>query len=501
MSFLHVDRAPLAPVAAALAAGLALGPCVGGDVGRWWMAAALAGVGAGMCRGAGRGLLLGLAIAVGGVARGAGASPPPLPEGSWWTARALRAADDPTASLRVELTSGGGRGTAVWTGRLRAEVRVAGWTAGPVRRGDLLLLRGRLRAGRSGDPRLSVWKPDHAVVLPGGPGPPVRAGPPGASAGDRLDLTWEVARSRVRRAIEQGATTRTRGLLQALALGDRSGVGPSLRQGFARTGTAHLVAISGLHVGCLYAALLVSLVPLTRRFPWPLRWRVDGHPDRIATVAALAGAAGYVALAGAPVSARRALVMLACVAVASIVDRAPSAGNALALAVIVVGWTDPASVGELGFQLSVASVAGLIWFVPSLGTGGGRWRWRARRAGQALLASTVATAATAPLIGMVWGTVPAAGVWANPIVVPVLGLATVPVLLGGAMLALIDPALGVPFVRLAALVAEVGLGLVDLLARPEWAPMIPWRPGPSAVAASYLAASAVLLARTPAEEA
>ena len=66
----------------------------------------------------------------------------------------------------------------------------------------------------------------------------------------------------------------------ALALGDRRGVDPALRDRFARTGTAHLLAISGLHVGCFYAVVLAGLIPVLRRGPWPLRWKLEGHPDR-----------------------------------------------------------------------------------------------------------------------------------------------------------------------------------------------------------------------------
>ncbi|MCP4873395.1 MAG: ComEC/Rec2 family competence protein [Proteobacteria bacterium] len=500
MSVVDFEQAPLVPAAAALAAGLAVGPVLGGGATPWLGVAALAGLGAAACTGARRSLLLGLAVVALGAGRGVAGAPEPTPDGRWWTVRVVRAADAPVDRLVVEVMSSSGGETGAWTGRLRAEVRAAGWTAGPVRRGDVLLLRGRLRVGRRGRRVLSVWKPGHACVLPGGAGPPVLAGPASAGWRDRGDLALEGARTRVGTAVERGATPRTRGLLRALALGDRRGVGPRLRQAFARTGTAHLVAISGLHVGCFYAALLAGLRPLLRRGPWPLRWKLEGHPDRAAAVLALAGAAAYVVLAGAPISARRALVMLACVCAASLADRAPSSGNALAAAVIVVGWTDPPSVGQLGFQLSVASVAGLIWFVPGIGSGGGRGGWYVRRVLQALVASTVATAATAPLIGRVWGSVPAAGVWANPVVVPVLGAATVPVLLFGAALAVIEPSLGVPFVRLAAGIAELGLALVDVLARPELSPMIAWRPGPSTVAGAYLAAGAVLLAWAPPEE-
>jgi hypothetical protein len=71
------------------------------------------------------------------------------------------------------------------------------------------------------------------------------------------------------------------------------------------------------------------------------------------------------------------------------------------------------------------------------------------------------------------------------------------VLLGGAALALVDPALGAPLVRIAAGIAEVGLAAVEVLARPELSPMIAWRPGPSTVAGVYLAAAAGLLGRDP----
>ncbi|RME24303.1 MAG: ComEC/Rec2 family competence protein, partial [Deltaproteobacteria bacterium] len=157
------------------------------------------------------------------------------------------------------------------------------------------------------------------------------------------------------------ADCRHRGLLRALALGDRRDVSDATRALLRRTGTSHLLAISGLHVGLLAAAVGGVAWLLTRPLALGRHWRwARGIP---ATASALAAAA-YAADVGAPASARRAAVMVIGAAGVALLGRRPRGGTLLGLAATGLVLADPGTVGDLGFQLSFSAVAGILLVVP-----------------------------------------------------------------------------------------------------------------------------------------
>ena len=149
-----------------------------------------------------------------------------------------------------------------------------------------------------------------------------------------------------------------RALVQALVLGDRGGLTPVQWEVFSRTGTSHLIAISGLHVG-----LVAGFVFVLARWLWarsaPLaRWLAA---PRAAAIGALMAATGYAGLAGFAISTQRALVMLVVVMVALMAGRTLRPVSALMLALVAVLLLDPASVLAYGFWLSFGAVAMLLY--------------------------------------------------------------------------------------------------------------------------------------------
>ncbi|MDB5775877.1 MAG: internalization-related competence protein ComEC/Rec2 [Herbaspirillum sp.] len=182
----------------------------------------------------------------------------------------------------------------------------------------------------------------------------------------------ERLRGRVRRkilaALPQAAHA---GVIVALALGEQRAIEKSDWDVFRRTGVSHLIAISGLHI-MLVAGLFGRLVTaLWRRSFWiPSHWMTP-LPLRLpaqkaALPAAVAGAAGYVVLAGCGIPAQRALYMLIAVALAAWFGRIGSAAHILCIALAVVLTVDPWALLWPGFHLSFAAVAIILY------AGGGR---------------------------------------------------------------------------------------------------------------------------------
>lgn len=146
----------------------------------------------------------------------------------------------------------------------------------------------------------------------------------------------------------------------AVLAGDRSLMSPQAQDAFQNSGLAHLLSVSGLHMGLAaglaFAALHAGLawVPgLALR--WPLK--------KLAAAAALLAGAAYLILTGASLPAQRAFIMTGAALGAVLLDRPAFTMRALAAAAAVVTLLAPESVLEAGFHMSFAATAALVaWF-------------------------------------------------------------------------------------------------------------------------------------------
>jgi competence protein ComEC len=148
-----------------------------------------------------------------------------------------------------------------------------------------------------------------------------------------------------------------RGLVQALTLGKEDDIIPRQWQVLERTGTIHLVSVSGLHI-----SLLAGVVYFLGRHLWSLRatniLALPAH--QAAAIGALISALCYAALAGFSIPTQRALIMVGLVMLAVLVKRPIHISRTLALALLLVLAWDPLSVLASGFWLSFGAVAVLV---------------------------------------------------------------------------------------------------------------------------------------------
>jgi competence protein ComEC len=205
-----------------------------------------------------------------------------------------------------------------------------------------------------------------------------------------VGLSGRVAR--LRDAVEgrlQRLYPRTWGVVHALILARKDGLDPDVREAFAVAGLAHLLAISGFHVGVV-AGMLFGVL------------RATGASGRGAAVMASVGVWAYVACIGAPDAAARAAALVSFAAWARVRGYPPHRGGALATALLAMMVADPGALGRVGLQLSFAGAAGLAVAAGplerALGRGSGRRVPHAARS--AVSAGVAATVFTLPLI--VW---------------------------------------------------------------------------------------------------
>ncbi len=245
-----------------------------------------------------------------------------------------------------------------------------------------------------------------------------------------------VARLRAQRVLVMGPErpgrhafedARHAGLLRALSLGDRSGLDPETDALLRRTGTRHLLAISGLHVG-LVAGLGAWLGRLGAR-PWVLLRAAAGAGvvRCLPVLTGLCSGWAYALLAGSPVSARRALWMVAGALVGAASGRGVRPWNLLGGAALVVALVSPWEVRGLAFCLSFSAVAGILWTVPLLS----RWvppdlPWLVRWVLGSVATTFGATVGTLPWVAWVFQEVAWTAPWANLVAVPLIGGVAVP---------------------------------------------------------------------------
>ena len=239
-------------------------------------------------------------------------------------------------------------------------------------------------------------------------------------------------RARIGAFIDTNLAGEQRAEMRALMIGDRGGISQALRQRFALTGLAHMLVISGLHLGFVAAAAF-SVVRLLMMF-FPTRTAL-GYANKAAACAAALAASAYAAIAMPHVSTARALVMVLAYALAVIADGARALLASLVLAAILICLAMPGSTADIGFQLSFASVLAIVLgmrrFAP--------W-WRRRFSSPdsdhmpsllpriaAAIAGHVAVSfwallGVAPLTAYHFNQFSTVGVIANSIVVPVMAL-------------------------------------------------------------------------------
>jgi ComEC/Rec2-related protein len=149
-------------------------------------------------------------------------------------------------------------------------------------------------------------------------------------------------------ALELDDAPEIRSVISSMVLGLRDETPEELEDLFSRTGTLHLFAISGLHVGLLCVIAIQVLRPL-------------GLGRRILPFAVLVVLVFYAVLTGLTASVLRATIMAAVVLLAAVIEHRPHSFNSLAASAVIIIAADTNQVFSAGFQLSFVLVAAILW--------------------------------------------------------------------------------------------------------------------------------------------
>lgn len=200
-------------------------------------------------------------------------------------------------------------------------------------------------------------------------------------------------------------------VLSALTLGDKSRIDGATRELFSRAGVSHILALSGLHLGILFALFRFFVLSRCHR-----------HVSLVLlSWIGLTVLWAYALLVGLPLSLVRAALMFTVMQVAACLRRDTSSVNNLALAALLLLLISPQSLFDVGFQLSFLSVFFILVLQPRLPVPRVTVRYRFLRPFHDLAAvSLCAWLGTAPLVAYYFHVLPFYFIPANLVAVPVV---------------------------------------------------------------------------------
>jgi competence protein ComEC len=245
------------------------------------------------------------------------------------------------------------------------------------------------------------------------------------------------------------------GIVLGLSVGLKGWVSREQWETLSRSGTSHLMAISGMHIGTVagLVALLAGALQRRRQARGSMRSRRD-----VAMAAGAIAAAIYSSLAGWALPAQRALVMIAVATIALSTRRNAGAANGLAVALSAVLLLQPLAPLSVGFWLSFAAVACLLY-----ATGG--YLRPVGRARGFLMTQAAVTVGLVPILVAGFGQLSLVAVLVNLLAIPLYSIVIVPLVLLATLAIVVYEPIGNGLLAASAGLIEMSWYLLDFASR------------------------------------
>lgn len=243
-------------------------------------------------------------------------------------------------------------------------------------------------------------------------------------------------------------------IVQAMVTGSRHSLTPELRDAYSRTGMAHLLAVSGLHLGIVYLVVMLMLKPLN------LVHR--GH--RWANILAIVAIWLFAATSGFSAPVVRAAIMITIFQIAQFYSVEYISIRSLSIALIAMLVYRPGYIYDISFQLSALAVAGIVLCGVPLMRLICPKRGIARGVTASLIVGTMATLWTLPLISHTFGYITLASI----VLTPFVALFTYVIIFAGIIALLIPHPLSQYIYSLCEFAAHLQNLVVDFVASWHW---------------------------------
>lgn len=247
---------------------------------------------------------------------------------------------------------------------------------------------------------------------------------------EKEDHFIEVLRTSIARRVSDAMPGADAAIANALMTGPRAAISDEDKDAIRDAGLAHMLSISGLHIGLVFGAIFFFIRAGLALFPvLALKWPIK----KMAACAAMAGAIFYALISGGSVPTIRAVLMMGVVFLAILLDRKAISMRLIAFAALVVLLVAPDSLLGVSFQLSFAAVGALIAFYEAATpylikwrSGAGLMRRLALYVFGVCITSAVASLATAPFSLFHFQQIALYSLLGNLLAVPVLGFVVMP---------------------------------------------------------------------------
>ncbi len=285
-----------------------------------------------------------------------------------------------------------------------------------------------------------------------------------------INTIIEKARNRISDLIDKTGKGSQQDVLKALIVGDRTGIAKNIGAAFNRAGVGHILAISGLHIGIIATASFIFfrwLLSYSKLFLWNA-WTKKG-----AAILSLFPVILYGLISGMSPSTQRAVIMVTVFLMTFLFEREQDSMNSLAIAAMIILVAYPQSLFSISFQLSFIAVLSIIYGMSM--TYNSRisdrnitkkiWFFKALKIlFSSILVSVFAILGTLPVVMFYFNQVSLVGVFANLLIIPLIGFVAVPLGLFSVFLYPISISGASVFINSSAAVLGYALDIVSFIA-------------------------------------
>ncbi|MDI6743065.1 MAG: DNA internalization-related competence protein ComEC/Rec2, partial [Smithella sp.] len=301
------------------------------------------------------------------------------------------------------------------------------------------------------------------------------------NGGGRIKTKLESFRSSFRKIIHDHSSSPQKEIIEAMTLGNKSAIPSEIREAFGRTGTSHILAISGLHIGMVAAFSFFLFFLIFKRSEYlMLKFNIVKSAASFAFIFVLL----YALIAGMGVTVTRATIMAFVFLMALLLSKQKEFYSTLALAGLIILIISPQSLFDVSFQLSFMSVLAIIYIIPRFNilmpkTISFFPEWMhgfVRYIYTMITVCVAATIGTMPLIMYYFDLVSFVTIAANLIAVPILGTLTLALLMLAILSALLSATLSGYFIQLSSFFVQFSIDAIQKISAIPWSSMSVTKP-------------------------
>ena len=266
-----------------------------------------------------------------------------------------------------------------------------------------------------------------------------------------------------------------------MTIGNKNDIPADVRENFNKTGTAHILSISGLHIGIVAATAFFFIYLILKSSEYlMLRFNII----KLASAGAFIIVIIYTLIAGMGITVVRASLMALIFLSALLLGKQKDIYNILALAGLVIVVVSPEAIFDISFQLSFTAVLAIIYLVPRFSHTSfpfiASWPIAAQKIAKRIYLSIIvciaATIGTMPLIAFYFNRISVITIIANLIIVPLLGTIALALSMPFILGAFISPVIAGFFIKLSSFFVQISVDIINKLAALSWSSFTFTRP-------------------------